>query len=100
MEPNRLRNRILESTTEVIQSGVLQRKSNVVLEMMMNRRILSSGHVSRFLDISERQASRLTSALLDSEALKSASTRAPLHFAIPVKLVSHWLPSLFPGCME
>ena len=44
----------------------------------------------------ERQARRVTSALLEREVLVSENPRAPLRLAFPAKLASRWLPGLFP----
>jgi len=47
-------------------------------------------------DATDRQARRVTSALLDREVLTSESTRAPLRLAFPAKLASRWMLGLFP----
>ena len=44
----------------------------------------------------ERQARRVTSALVDRDILVSESSRAPLRLTFPARLASRWMPGLFP----
>ena len=48
------------------------------------------------LGTSERQARRVTAALIKRHILASDSSRAPLRLAFPARLASRWLPGLFP----
>ena len=96
VEPDRLRDRILIWTEEEIRADALPPKSGTVLEAVLYRGELPRGEVTRVLGTSERQARRVTSALIDREVLMSDSTRAPLRLAFPAKLASRWMPGLFP----
>jgi Fic family protein len=96
VQPNRLRDRILIWTEEEIRAGVLPPKSGTVLEAVLYRGELSRGEVAKITGTSERQARRVTSALIDREVLISESSRAPLRLALPARLVSRWMPGLFP----
>ncbi|WP_460020175.1 hypothetical protein [Magnetospira thiophila] len=49
------------------------------------------------LGTSDRQARRVTSALIEDGVLVSDSSRAPLRLALPAKLASRWMPGLFPA---
>ena len=96
VQPDRLRNRILIWTEEEIRAGTLPPKSGSVLEAILYRGKLPRGEVASILNIGERQARRITSALIKAEVLTSVSTRAPLFLAFPAKLASRWVPGLFP----
>ena len=63
---------------------------------MLYRGELPRADALKVLGTGERQARRITSALLDAGVLTAASTRAPLHLAFPAKLAARWLPGLFP----
>ena len=72
-----------------------------LMSYAMLRSVLLQGELARadvvaLLGVNERSARRVTSALIDSGALTSTSTRAPLHLAFPAKLAGRWMPGLFP----
>lgn len=94
--PARLRNRILIWAEEEMRAGALPPKSNAVLEAVLFRGALPRADVPGLLGTRERQARRVTSALLACGALVSESSRAPLRLAFPAKLAPRWLPGLFP----
>ena len=96
VQPNRLRDRILIWTEEEIRAGYLPPKSGAVLEAVLYRGELPRGEVANITATSERQARRVTSALIEHEVLTSKSSRAPLRLAFPARLASRWLPGLFP----
>jgi hypothetical protein len=96
VQPNRLRDRILMWTEEEIRADKLPPKSGTVLEAVLFRGDLPRGEVAVLLGTGERQARRITSALLDREVLTSESSRAPLRLNFPAKLASRWMPGLFP----
>ena len=43
-------------------------------------------------DIAKLHGHKAIAALIDSGALTSTSTRAPLHLAFPAKLAGRWMP--------
>ena len=91
-EPNTLRNRILMWAEEEIRGGTLPAKTG---------RLLDRGEIPRrdadeIIGTGERQARRITSALLEQKVLISESLRAPLRLNFPAALASRWLPGLFP----
>ena len=96
VQPNRLRDRILIWTEEEIRADALPPKSGAVLEAVLYRGELPRGEVANITATSERQARRVTSALIEHEVLTSESSRAPLRLAFPARLASRWLPGLFP----
>ena len=100
VQPDRLRDRILIWTEEEIRAGALPPKSGAVLEAVLYRGELRRGEVAHIIGTSERQARRVTSALLGREVLVSESSRAPLRLAFPAKLAARWMPGLFPEQRE
>lgn len=96
VEPDRLRNRILIWAEGEIRAGALPAQSGAILEAVLFRGKVPRADVAGLLGIRERQARRVTSALLARDVLVSENLRAPLRLAFPAKLASHWLPGLFP----
>ena len=96
VQPDRLRDRILIWTEEEIRGDRLPPKSGAVLEAVLYRGHLPRGDVAGLLGVGDRQARRVTSALLDREVLTAKSPRAPLYLAVPAALASRWMPGLFP----
>lgn len=96
VQPDRLRDRILLWSAEETGRGRLPPNTGSILEALLYRGALSRGDVAGILGTGERQARRITSALLDREVLVSESTRAPLRLAFPATLAAHWMPGLFP----
>ena len=100
VQPDSLSDRILIWTEEEIRAGALPPKSGAVLEAVLYRGELPRGEVAHIIGTSERQARRVTSALLGREVLVSESSRAPLRLAFPAKLAARWMPGLFPEQRE
>lgn len=96
MQPDRLKDRILIWAEEEIRADALPQKSGVVLEAILYRGELKRGEIADLLNTGDRNARRVTSALLDHGVLASDSTRAPLRLAFPATLAARWMPGLFP----
>lgn len=96
IQPNTLRSRILNWAEDEIRTNTMPPKSDKVLEAVLYRGELPRGDVSALLNVGDRSARRVTSALLQSGVLNSTSTRAPLNLAFPATLASRWMPGLFP----
>ena len=71
-------------------------KSGLVLEALLYRGVLPRGDVADLLSVGDRQARRVTSALIDAGVVTADTTRAPLKLAFPAKLAARWMPGLFP----
>ena len=71
-----------------------------MLEAVLFRGELPRGDLPNLLGTRERQARRVTSALLKHGVLQSESSRAPLRIAFPARLASRWLPGLFPEAAD
>jgi len=96
MRPARLRDRTLIWAEEEIRAGTLPPKSDTVLEAVLYRGELPRGEVAALLNTGDRNARRVSSALLEHGVLASESTRAPLRLAFPATLAARWMPGLFP----
>ena len=96
MQPNNLHKNILLWAEEEMRSNRLPLKCNIVLEAILYRGTLSRGEIAKLLNLGERQARRVTSALIECGVIISESTRAPLKIAFPAALASRWMPGLFP----
>ena len=96
VQPDRLRDRILVWTEEEIRAGALAPRSSTILEAILYRGELPRGEVAAILGVGERQARRVTAALIEREVVRSESSRAPLRLAFPAKFAPRWLPGLFP----
>ena len=98
--PSRLHGRIMVWAKEEARAGTLPPKSGAVLEAVLFRGELPRGDLPNLLGTRERQARRVTSALLKHGVLQSESSRAPLRIAFPARLASRWLPGLFPEAAD
>jgi hypothetical protein len=58
---------------------------------------IERGKVPAMVNLQERAARNVTSALLDKKLLVSTSSRAPLRLAFPTEAVERWFPSLYPA---
>ena len=96
IRPDRLRDRILVWAEEEVRGRRLPRKAGAVLKAVLYQGELPRREVPGIVDAGERQARRITSALIDLEVLTSESSRAPLRLVFPAGLASRWLPGLFP----
>ena len=96
VQPDRLRGRIMIWTEEEVRAGALPQKSSVVLAAILYRGELPKSEIAGILGTSERNARRVTAALLERGVLFSESTRAPVRLTFPAALASRWMPGLFP----
>lgn len=96
VEPNRLRHRILLWAEEEIRLQSLPQRTPQVLEAILYRGELPRGDVASLLSMTDRQARRITSLLIEKGILVSDSLRSPLRLAFPARLAARWMPGLFP----
>lgn len=96
MQPDRLRTRIRLWTEEEIRLGKLPQKAGALLDAVLYRGELPRGEAHDVLGMSERNARRVVSALLQVGVLTSDSPRTPLRLQFPAALASYWMPGLFP----
>lgn len=100
IEPDRLRARIILWAEEETKAGDLPQKSTSVLEAVLYRGELPRGDVAGIVGAGDRQARRVTSALIKRGVLTAESDRAPLRLAFPAALAGRWMPGLFPEQTE
>jgi Fic family protein len=100
VQPDRLRSRLLLWAEQEIRAGTLPQKAGTILEALLYRGELPRGDVPALLGLDERQARRITSALIERNVVTAESTRGPLHLAFPAALAPRWMPGLFPERAE
>ena len=96
VQPERLRDRVRTWAGAETRAGVLPHGAAAIIEAVLFRGELPRGDIPAILGTSERQARRVTAALIERGALVAASHRAPLRMAFPATLAPDWLPGLFP----
>ncbi len=96
MQPDRLRDRVLVWAEEEVRGRRLPGASRPLLEAVLYRGRLERGEAAAVLGTGDRQARRVTAALLDREVLTADGPRAPLRLAFPAALAPRWMPGLFP----
>ncbi|MDZ7761661.1 MAG: Fic family protein [Desulfovermiculus sp.] len=96
VQPSRLRERLFLWAGGEIRAGTLPPKADRVLEAILYQGEFPRGEVPGLLGVSERQARRITSSLLNHEIVTSDSNRAPLRLSFPARLAPHLMPGLFP----
>lgn len=79
-----------------IDAGSLPTQADSVLEAILYRGTHPRGEVGTILNVTDRHARRVTSAVVAAGVLVSDDQRAPLRLAFPARLASHWVPGLFP----
>ena len=97
VEPSRLRDRIHLWVAEEVLGDRLPPKSGMVMEALLYRGNLPRGDVAGLLSVGERQARRVSSALIEAGIVTSPSSRADLTLAFPARLSERWMPGLFPA---
>lgn len=100
VQPDKLRARILIWVEEETRLGSLPARSNSVFEALLYRGELPRSEIQTILNIGERQASRIISALLERGVVTSKSPKASLQLAFPATLASRWMPGLFPDKVQ
>lgn len=97
MQPKTLQARIKMWVEEEIRLGKLNPKSGLILDALLyNRGELARCEITGILDVEDRQARRIVSALTEVGIVTYESTRAPLQLSFPAKLAARLMPGLFP----
>src|SRR3546814_5943439 len=84
VRPDRLREHILRWTEEEIRGDRLPLQSSTVLEAVLYRGSLPRGEVAPLLNVGDRHARHITSALLERGILTPTGPRAPLFLAFQI----------------
>jgi len=96
MRPAELRGRVMEWAGREERRGQVLKGSDRILAALLMEGEIDRGVVPNMLGVSDRQARKVTSRLLELEAIVSDSPRAPLRVHFPASLASSWMPGLFP----
>jgi len=96
MQPDQLRSRILSWAEDESRIGALPTKAGQILEAVLYRGELPRGDIPKLLQVTDRQALRIVSALHDRNVLTSRSSKSPWRLVFPATLAHRWMPGLFP----
>lgn len=96
VQPDRLRARILLWAEEQSRLKIIPEKATAVLEAVLYRGELPRGELPALLGVTDRQARRIVSSLIDQGVLSSKTQKAPLRLAFPANLADRLMPGLFP----
>ncbi len=97
IEPNNLRNRVLSWTGRQSEAGLLPQNSVVLIQAVLFKGELTRQEAPFLLGVTDRQARRVTSALVEKGLLTSQTDKTPFKLAFPAGLASEWMPGLFPA---
>lgn len=96
MKPKELQTRVRVWAEEETRLRRLPIGSITILDALLYRHELPRSELPTLLRVGERQASRITNALIASGAVTAETSRAPLKLAFPASLAGRWMPGLFP----
>lgn len=96
LEPSELQRRIESYVRDEEDAERLPKRSFALLREALLSGELDRGRVPRLIDVSERTARRVISALVEKKLLRSESHKAPLRLGFPVDVVDRWFPRLYP----
>jgi Fic family protein len=96
LAPAELQRRIELYVRDEEDAGRLPKRSFALLREALLSGDLERGKVPQLIDVSERTARRVISALLDRKLLVSESHKAPLRLGFPIDVVERWFPRLYP----
>ncbi len=96
MQPEQLRNRIIAWAEDESKIGALPAKAGQILEAILYRGELPRGDIPKLLQVTDRQALRIVTALHDRNVLTSRSSKSPWRLIFPATLAHRWMPGLFP----
>jgi Fic family protein len=95
LEPSELQRRMELYVSDEEDAERLPKRSFALLEALLSGD-LDRGRVPRLIDVSERTARRVISALVEKKLLVSESHKAPLRLGFPIDVVERWFPRLYP----
>ncbi len=96
LAPSELQRRMELYVRDEEDAGRLPKRSFALLREALLAGELEKGRVPRLIDVSERTARRVVSALAEKGLLVSESHKAPLRLGFPAGVVERWLPGLYP----
>lgn len=96
LEPSELQRRIELYVREEEEAERLPKRSFVVLRETLLSGEVDKGRVPRLIDMSERTARCVISALLEKRLLLTESHKAPRRFGFPIDVVDRRFPTSIP----
>jgi len=97
LEPSELQRRIELYVRDDEDAERLPKRSFALLREALLSGGLERGRVPRLINVSERTARRVISALVAKRLLVSESHKAPLRLGFPIDVVERWFPRLYPS---
>jgi Fic family protein len=97
LDPENLLRRVELYCADETAAGRLPKLSFAVLREVVLAGEVERGRVPAILNMQERGARNVTSALLEKGLLVSSSPRAPLRLGFPAEAVERWFPALYPA---
>ena len=97
LQPSELQRRMELYTRDEEDAGRLPKRSFTLLREALLSGDLDRGRVPGLIDVSERTARRVISALIDRRLLVSDSHRAALRLGLPIDVIERWFPKLYPS---
>lgn len=96
LAPSELQRRMELYVRDEESAERLPKRSFAVLREALLSGELERGRVPGLIDVSERTARRVISALAEKRLLVSGSHKAPLRLGFPIDVVERWFPKLYP----
>jgi Fic family protein len=96
LDPSNLLTRIESFCSEEAKAGRLPKQSFLVLREALLLGEVERGSVASIVNLKERAARNVISALLSRNLLSSSTPKGALRLAFPSDAVERWFPSLFP----
>jgi hypothetical protein len=97
LQPSELQRRMELYARDEEDAGRLPKRSFALLREALLSGDLDRGRVPGLIDVSERTARRVVSALIDRRLLASETHRAPLRLGFPIDVIERWFPRLYPS---
>ncbi len=97
LDPSALQRRMALYVRDEESAECLPKRSFAVLREALLTGELERGRIPQLIDMSERTARRVISALIEKRLLVSASHKAPLRLGFPIDVVESWFPKLYPA---
>lgn len=96
MQPNALRNRVLQWAEEETKFGRIPARGSRVLDAILFRGSLPRSEVAAVIDQSERNAQNITKALGKHGIITADGARADWRISFPATLAPRLMPGMFP----
>jgi len=96
IQPQALNTRILRWTVEQIEARHLPKGADTLMAHLLIHGQMTRSQAQQLLNVSDRQARRVVSALEKTGAVHIAHKQAPIELNLSERLAGAWFPKLFP----